>query len=227
MPLAMQNLASAYDAAGTTKSVFEPLVAQSRALLASLHHPALLAFLNDWPTGTGYRQVTPSATLPVLGYLKDVPANATRGTLSLAREVARKASSMSWRQTYTVPAVSPEFLENYGWSELFGLSGPLPSERLACGFLLLGPAILYPRHRHAAQEIYVPLSGRALWQRGDLPWREQAPGSLIYHASNEPHSMRTLTEPLLALYLWHGSLQEKAHLGCECQQVRARAHRAV
>jgi hypothetical protein len=104
------------------------------------------------------------------------------------------------------------FLDNYGWSEILGGSGPLASERIACGFLLLGPATHYPRHRHEAEEIYLPLSGTAAWQQGDAVWREHAPGTLIHHAGNEPHSMHTGAAALLALYLWRGHLAQKARL---------------
>ena len=78
---------------------------------------------------------------------------------------------------------------------------------------MLGPATLYPHHRHEAEEIYVPLSGTAAWQRGDAIWREHPPGTLIHHLSEEPHAMRTGEEPLLALYLWRSSdLAQKARL---------------
>jgi quercetin dioxygenase-like cupin family protein len=77
----------------------------------------------------------------------------------------------------------------------------------------LGPATVYPRHRHEAEEIYLPLSGTASWQQGDETWRERPPGTLIHHAGDEPHAMRTGDGPLLALYLWRSSdLTQKARL---------------
>jgi hypothetical protein len=32
----------------------------------------------------------------------------------------------------------------------------------------------------------------------------------VLHRSNEPHAMRTLTEPLLAIYSWSGDLDTAA-----------------
>jgi hypothetical protein len=79
--------------------------------------------------------------------------------------------------------------------------------------LLLGPATHYPRHRHEAEEIYMPLAGTAAWQQGDGDWRDQLPGTVIHHQPFEPHAMRTHAEPLLALYLWRGAgLAQKARL---------------
>jgi hypothetical protein len=78
---------------------------------------------------------------------------------------------------------------------------------------MLGPATHYPRHRHEAEEWYLPLSGTAAWQQGDADWRDRPPGTLIHHAGNEPHAMRTGAGPLLALYLWRSAnLAQKARL---------------
>ncbi len=132
----------------------------------------------------------------------------------MALGLSQAASALEWRQSYTREELDDEFLAAYGWSELFGLRGPLASERLACGFLVLGPQTFYPRHRHEAEEIYVPLSGTAAWQQGDGIWREKAPCTPIHHASLEPHAMRTAQQPLLALYLWRGAqLSQSSRLG--------------
>ena len=105
------------------------------------------------------------------------------------------------------------FLENYGYTEIAGLRGPIPSEHVAIGFLMLGPATHYPPHRHEAEEIYVPVSGTAAWQGGNGMWRDEAPGTVIVHERNEPHAMRTSSEPMLGLYLWQSArLDQKSRL---------------
>jgi mannose-6-phosphate isomerase-like protein (cupin superfamily) len=127
-------------------------------------------------------------------------------------DIGRAAPTMAWRRTYTEADVGAAFLQNYGWSEIVGTSGPLPSERVACGFLVLGPQIHYRRHQHEAEEVYIPLAGTASWQQGDGGWSDYAPGTVIHHDRNEPHAMRTGTRPLLALYLWRSAdLRQKAH----------------
>lgn len=127
-------------------------------------------------------------------------------TLLIAR-----ADTLSWRQTYTDAHIYSDFLQRYGWTELIGLRGPVASDRLAAGFLLLGPHTEYPRHRHEAEEIYLPVAGTALWQRGDRPWRRRAPGRPIHHPPWMPHAMRTKAQPLLALYLWrNGDLAQRS-----------------
>jgi hypothetical protein len=188
------------------------LAAGVRHLLGSLAAPVLAPFLAEWPGAAARRTVAP-CSLPVLRWLPDVAGDAPVFSAALVAALCRAAPSLAWRQTYTVNDLGAEFLENYGWSEIVGQRGPLTSERIACGFLLLGPNTLYPRHRHEAEELYLPLAGTAAWQQGDGLWREQSPRTLIHHASDEAHAMRTGARPLLALYLWRSAdLAQKSRL---------------
>jgi len=156
--------------------------------------------------------VTP-CTLPVLRWLPGPAGDPGAFGADLVAAVCHAAPSLAWRQTYTANDLDAAFLDNYGWSEILGGAGPLASKQIACGFLLLGPSTHYPRHRHEAEEIYLPLRGTAAWQQGDAVWRERAPGTVIHHAGDEPHAMRTGADPLLALYLWRSKdLTQKARL---------------
>jgi len=83
----------------------------------------------------------------------------------------------------------------------------------AAGLLMLGSSTLYARHNHPAEEIYLPLAGTALWQRGDAPWRPVPPGRPIHHPPDLPHATRTGGAPLLALYFWRGEIGTRARLG--------------
>jgi hypothetical protein len=189
------------------------LAALAHRLLTGLVFPALAPFLAEWPQHLPARPRI-AASLPVLRWLPVLAAEAAdAGSAALVFALTAAAAALEWRQTYTKADLGEKFLQNYGWSELFGLHGPLVSERLACGFLLLGPQTHYPRHRHAAEEIYLPLRGAAAWQQGDGLWRDRCGGTPIHHASFEPHAMRTAGAPLLALYLWRGAeLSQSARL---------------
>lgn len=187
-----------------------------KRLLQSLRQPAvaplIAPFLADWPESYLPRAVAP-AHLPVLRWLPDIAADPAAFAADLVAAVCRAAPSMAWRQTYSVQDLDAAFLDNYAWSEILGTSGPVAAARIACGLLLLGPATHYPRHRHEAEEIYLPLSGTAAWQQGEAPWLDRMPGTPIHHAREEPHAMRTGAGPLLALYLWRSAnLAQKARL---------------
>jgi len=183
----------------------------ARTALRALAMPLVNSFLADWPAMPSSRAVEP-ATLPVLRCLATITGGVPRVAPELIEALLRSAATLAWRQTYTALELSADFLENYAYTEILGLNGPRYSDRLASGFLLLGPDTLYPRHRHAAEEIYLPLIGTAEWQQGDTVWRSHAAGTVIHHRSEEPHAMRTRAEPLLALYLWRGDLAQKSRL---------------
>lgn len=169
-----------------------------RAFLAV---PEAAAFLADWPEAADRRAVA-VATLPVCDWIARLQA----GTDSVAVVAALQqiAADLAWRQTYGASDFGADFLSGYGWSEFIGLRGPVPSTRIACGVLLLAPGISYPSHAHAAEEVYLPISGVAEWQKGEGDFAAVPVGQAIHHPSWTPHAMRTGDQPLAALYLWRG-----------------------
>lgn len=178
---------------------FETLLHAVRAAFAAV--PQAAPFLADWPDTTERRVLAPQ-DLPVTAHLPGMAAPAATAPALAALQAA--APGLAWRQTYAVADLGAAFLAGYGWSEFIGLRGPVPSTRLACGVLLLAPGIRYPLHRHEAEELYLPISGTALWRMGSAPAEAVPPGRPIHHPSWMPHGTETGPEPLAALYLWRG-----------------------
>jgi hypothetical protein len=139
---------------------------------------------------------------------------AVTGGGSLLAPLAALEPQLRWIQNpnYVAAPPSPGFLDNYGYAVLAGPGGLVESEGVALGLLLLGPGIHYPSHRHPALEIYVVLSGEAVWQKAAEPWHREGPGAVIRHESMVPHATRSLAQPLLAAYLWRGDLATHARL---------------
>ena len=180
------------------------LIIAIRNFLEDLNDIHLKPFLADWPSAKRMTRFVLPHGLPVLSYLPAAVKAAGKKTEIIVKMLASLANHISWGQTYSALDFGAGFLERYGWTELIGLRGPIASNRMACGFLFLGPQIEYPRHSHEAEEVYVPLTGQTRWQRSNQDWIYRDPGLPIYHASWVPHAMRTETVPLLALYLWRG-----------------------
>ena len=146
----------------------------------------------------------PPRQLPVCAELVAALRFTTPATHALTQALAAAAPALEWRQTYGAADFGAEFLQRYGWTELIGLRGPIASESLAVGFLLLGAGVEYPAHAHEAEEFYLPLAGAALWRRGEGGFALREPGEPIFHRAWEAHAMRTQAAPLLALSLWRG-----------------------
>lgn len=197
-------------------AVVESLALESRQLLRSLSQPTLAPFLADWPETTQATRQVCRSSLPVLRWICTIAEDDRGFAVSLIANLCRAAWSLEWRQTYASNEIGAAFLQNYGWAEVMGQRASNDASGVACGFLLLGPSTLYPRHGHEAEEIYIPLSGTVHWQQGDAVWREKPPGTLVHHDRNESHAMRTGAEPMLALYLWRSEqLNQKASLDPE------------
>lgn len=160
--------------------------------------PEAAPFLADWPSGQERRVCLPGQ-LPVCEWLGQLDVR-----MPLVAAIVAEAERLTWRQTYGAADFGEAFLRGYGWSEFIGLRGPIASDDLACGVLLLGPGVIYPAHAHQAEEIYMPLSGVAEWQQGSGEFAPVTPGAVIHHAPWVPHAIRCGSDPLLALYLWRG-----------------------
>ncbi|NNL78822.1 MAG: transcriptional regulator [Desulfobacterales bacterium] len=195
------------------KVEFAALISAIRKFLEELDDPQIKSFLADWPPANfRMRSVVPQ-TLPVLSWMSEALAAAGKKADYIVNMLASLANHLTWGQTYSAGDFGAGFLEKYGWTELIGLRGPIANDRMACGFLFLGPDIEYPQHSHEAEEVYLPLSGPTLWMRGNADWESRAPCRPIYHGSRLPHAMRTESVPLLALYLWRGgNLVEKSRI---------------
>ena len=187
------------------------LVTATRDLLRSLAEPSLQPFLDDWPEySLPTRPVEPNS-LPIVQWLAGVARHDVPQTRPLVELIAEFSGRLTWGKTYGEEDFGAEFLERYGWSEFIGRRGPVASERLACGVLVLGPHTKYPEHRHEAEEVYVPLSGTAHWWKDRDLCASRAPGSTIHHPPWLSHAMETAEEPLIALYLWRaGDLTQRS-----------------
>jgi hypothetical protein len=98
------------------------------------------------------------------------------------------------------------FAGRYGYCVIVGPGAPIEADDIAFGAYVQFPNTWYPRHWHAADELYLPLSGTALWSRDGISDAPELPGTLIHHTPFERHATRTIDEPLLALWSWTGDL---------------------
>lgn len=115
---------------------------------------------------------------------------------------------LNWRQNpnYNDDLMGDGYMDNYGYAELVGGdSSFFDAEDIRCGLFLLGPHRYYPKHHHAAEEVYHVLASEASqWRRDDEDWRSYSFGTPIYHPPWIVHETKTDSDPLLALYCWYG-----------------------
>lgn len=171
--------------------------------------PAIAEWGNDW-IDVG------QAHLPAANLLDDAIANGNPQTRDLLETFARHKDRLYWEQSYKKEddVVSDAMLAAYGFAEIIGKQGPFVSERIRAGIGIYGPDIVYPRHQHQAEEIYIILAGSAKFKIGAAEEAKRSTGDVVYVESNTPHGFRTNDQSLVIYYLWQaGDLRQISSFG--------------
>jgi len=123
-------------------------------------------------------------------------------------EAARIAFGLvQWTEFYEDDEWSRSFLPKFANGEGFGPNGRIYHNSIILGLFILGPHCVYPPHAHPGEEFYIVLTGHPEWQIGaSNQYQEKTPGSVLIHRSNECHSIRTIEEPLFAVFGWRGNI---------------------
>lgn len=124
------------------------------------------------------------------------------------KHLARCAPQLSWRYPGfgKIPA---QIAERMAVVEIIGPDGMLFEQQLRFGLLYQEQNSYYPKHQHAAEELYCVLSGTALWAVDDAAPSPRLAGEFIHHKEHQPHRMQTTDEPLLAMWVWTGDIDGK------------------
>ena len=140
---------------------------------------------------------------PLIRWIEDSAKHGSSETANLLKALKPALPFLPWKYNYEPRADMPDLGNRMGWGEILGPEAPYHDEHFCFGFTLLGKNTLYPAHYHPATELYVVLSGLAVWTLDGVS-KVRGPGKFILHPSNHVHSMQTKDEPLLALYTWSG-----------------------
>lgn len=150
---------------------------------------------------------------PACRFLAPALAAAPRGAdwqARLAEASAATLPGLRWLNKYQPTSEHAALFDGFAFCDLIGPDGSQPSERVTLGFVLLGPGLTYPFHRHPARELYYALSGRAEWAVDGGPFRALPAGSFVLHREDQPHALRTGDEPLLAISAWRGAIRGRS-----------------
>lgn len=164
-------------------------------------HPQVADF-GAWPTDlveTGL----PARAIPAVSILQGLDLTNREPCSSLAAAVQAAAHLAHWKRTYTEDEVGADFRNRYGYFELFGPTGHYHSTQLRGYVAFWDHGLNYDWHSHEAEELYLILSGGALFKT-PTDTRQLGSNQIRHHASWESHAMRTTDQPILAFVLWRG-----------------------
>jgi hypothetical protein len=123
---------------------------------------------------------------------------------ALATAIAAASPHLTWISytLYDPEAIGAAFLGGHAYASLVG-DGPIRAEGFDFGLFVIAPHILYRDHRHAAPELYAPLTGPHGWRF--------APGAAltlrdahqpVWNPPQQPHATKVGPLPFLCLYGW-------------------------
>ncbi len=149
-----------------------------------------------------------SETKPVVSYLSQIsPENTADDYKKIVKNLRKLSGELFWRYGYQNP--SQEMIENYAYTEIIGPDGPIYSEEVIVGFVLLAPGFYYPKHKHSRiEESYLFLTAKTFYNKAIL-----AEGSFILNEIGKIHELKSAGKnPTLILYSWikkgEGSLKD-------------------
>lgn len=188
-----------------TRDAFQSAWDALRALCST--NPGLNGFVELPETLTG-RNLPPQG-IPAADLFRQDPATPSRKTEDLLREARALTSHANWLRHYTEDQVGADFMARYGFFELAGPDGHLdwPDHRAFIAYW--GRGLDYDWHHHAAEELYIVLSGEAEFYVEGLPTRVLGPGDVSYHASHQSHALTTRGLSVTTLVLWRGEIGAK------------------
>lgn len=125
---------------------------------------------------------------------------------SLQNAIRDASPDMHWRDTYKQGSAGTEFMDRWGCFSIIGDKAPFISAKMRLFVLYMAPGVVYPWHRHPAEEIYLVVSGRATFRRQGARGEELSEGRCIYHSSNQVHALETTDSGILCLVAWRNHL---------------------
>jgi len=128
----------------------------------------------------------------------------------LYQAILQTSTDLSWRRP-GFGKIPDAIASHMAVCEIIGPTGQIKHETVRAGLLFQAPDITYPRHSHAAEEIYLSLSGPVEWQVDESDWRHTFAGDFTHHLPHQPHAIRTGTIPLLAVWGWAGDIDAESY----------------
>ena len=127
----------------------------------------------------------------------------------LAAVIGELIDGLSWHANAAYPEekFSPGYFDEWAFAQVIGPDGLFSADDLMMGMFAMGPNLFYPKHNHAAPELYYQLTGTHKWQSEDEPWVTQASPVMIWHEAFEVHATETLDEPFLSIWMWSEDTQ--------------------
>jgi hypothetical protein len=132
--------------------------------------------------------------------------NASATTVpELAAIIAAAAPQLSWitYDLYDIGKIGEMFPSSHAFCSIMGEDGAVLADDFDLGLFLIAPDVLYRDHRHAAPELYAPLTGPHGWRfKPDAPLIIKQAHEPVWNEPHRPHLTKVGPTPFLCVYCW-------------------------
>ncbi|WP_171182057.1 dimethylsulfonioproprionate lyase family protein [Ruegeria sp. HKCCD8929] len=96
-------------------------------------------------------------------------------------------------------------------ARLFDRTGMVGKGDATAGLILIAPNYHYPEHSHAAEELYLVLSGELDWSVDGQDVGRKQPDAFVHHQPWQRHAMTTGDDPALLFWGWTGDTRAETY----------------
>ena len=169
----------------------------------------LIAAAIEESVGQIHKEATPKSEITPLKF-DHIDPQLLHAQMALCQAIFRSSADLLWRRP-GFGKIPDDIASHMAVCEIIGPTGQIKHGEVRVGLLFQAPDITYPRHSHAAEEVYFSLTGPVDWQIENTNWCQQEAGSFIHHLPYQPHAIRTSKTPLLTIWGWSGNIDSDSY----------------
>ncbi|WP_421692937.1 dimethylsulfonioproprionate lyase family protein [Aestuariivirga sp.] len=133
----------------------------------------------------------------------------------LAHSICAAAPHLAWASydRYPRSGIGEAFADGHAYAPIMGEGAAIGARDFELGLFLIAPNTLYRDHRHAAPELYAPLTGPHGWRFGPgrpVIWKPAH--EPVWNPSQRPHLTKTGGVPFLCFYVWTADVHQPAEI---------------
>ena len=198
------------------ESAIRALVTAADDYLATLPGPGVAevrAGLNRWRGGAVVPRPQTNAVLAE--HAATALAALSASHPGLAHAIAAALPHLHWitYDLYPPAEIGPAFAKGHCYASIIGEDAAIAAQDFDLGLFLIAPHVLYRDHRHAAPELYAPLTGPHGWRFGpDRPLIVKPAHQPVWNDPHRPHLTKVGPVPFLALFGWTRDVLEAAQV---------------
>ncbi|MBL9051193.1 MAG: hypothetical protein JNK19_13865 [Tabrizicola sp.] len=198
------------------QSALQRLYTTARAYLLTLDHPGAEDVRAGLPMDPGHEAgITPHGNPVVERWLAPALDALRPKEPQLAEAIAGAADQLNWitYDAYPRERIGESFATGHAYASIMGGEAAFEAEDFDLGIFLIAPGVLYRDHRHAAPELYAPLTGPHGWRFApQRPLQIKPAHEPVWNPRYQPHMTKVGPVPFLCLFVWTRDVNEIAEV---------------